>query len=321
MLRSNAAFLAVLLLSSPALAQNAWDPPSHEGFRRPDGWPRAPRSGASVEIGFWTAGREIPLLGTEERLTSVSGLARAGLVIAEVFEIGVIGGWAWGSWALDPFSDEAATAANPLVSGTFIASDDRYRLRVGAGVTIPAAPNDAQARYAGFYGAASRGLSELWLWAPARLSIVPSFSFEAVPANFFYVDAGVQLAVMIPVEDDFAAVVDGSEDPGEVDFVIQPFATLGFRHDAVLVAARFRTVFLPTLRGENDQAQMSLEPFVRLTGTIDTSASLLFGEIRLMMNLDDELGFAFDELRCDPSFATQRCRGVWGVFLAFGGGA
>jgi hypothetical protein len=316
---STALLSAVLCAAAPAAAQNAWDPPSYSGFRRLDQWPQPPRSGGSVEIGFWTASRAAGG-GGATNATSVSGLLRAGVVISEVFEIGAVAGWGWSELLLDPFGSEreAASASNPLISGTFIAGEQRWRLRAGLGVTIPAAPNDNDARYPAFYASATRGLSELWLWAPARVSIVPMFSFEAIPFDFFYFDAAVRAGILIPIANDYPAVM-GDPD-SEVDFVIDTQVTLGFRHDAILIGARFRSVFLPTLRSDDDQAQLSLEPLVRITGMIDTSSGLLFGELRLMMNLDHELGFAFAELSC-PNGSGDRCRGVWGVFLAIGGGA
>jgi hypothetical protein len=304
----------LLLVAAPASAQNAWDPPGQTGFRRPDGWEQAPRSGGSVELGFWTNSADT-VLGDVEA-TSVSGLARAGVVIEEVFEIGAVGGWAWGEVDTAFGAGDAASAANPLVSGTFIFSDTRFRLRAGFGLGIPAVPNESAARGAAFYGSATRGLTELWLWAPARFSMVPSFSIEAMPADFFYVDAAVRMGILIPVEDEQSAIL-GDPDNGEVDLVVDTQATVGFRHDLVMIGLRFRSVFLPTVREEDDQAQMSLEPFIRLTAGVDARSALVFGELRLLMNLDDELGFAFDELQCGLG---DKCRGVWGMFVAFGGG-
>lgn len=310
------AILLVLLIAAPLSAQNAWDPPGQAGFRRPDGWAQPPRSGGSVELGLWTNSAST-LLGDVDA-TAVSGLARAGVVIEEIVEVGAVFGWAWGEIDTTLGDRDAASAANPMLSASFLANDPRFRLRAGCGFAFPAAPNEGQAATAAFYGSAIRGMSELWLWSPARFSIVPMFSIEAMPADFFYVDAAVRTGILIPVEDDQPGVL-GDPDRGEADFVVDTQATVGFRHDYVLIALRYRTTFLPTVREEDDQAQVSLEPFIRLTAGVDpTSSTLLFGELRLLMNLDEELGFAFDELSC-PTLG-DKCRGVWGVFVSFGGG-
>ena len=126
------------------------------------------------------------------------------------------------------------------------------------------------------------------------------------------VEGGLQLGSLFPVQNDAPAVL--GDDPGQVDVAIQTRVGVGFRHDFFLGGVRFRGVFLPTVA--NDQAQTSMELFAR--GTWAASRALeLFGEWRLNMNLDRDLGFAFDQLSCNGD---GRCGGVWGMFFVVGAG-
>jgi hypothetical protein len=304
----------VLTVGSIAHAQTAaWDPPTHAGFTEPA------RSGGGVELGFWTANRNETFFDASASV--VNGLLRGAVVIDNLIEVGLVAGWGWGRLDLDfgifgGSTTEAATAADPLVYGGVVLGDQQWRLRVGGGIALPAAPSEGNATSVAYYSAATHGLGELWLWAPQRLSIVAYAIVEAVPVEYLYIEGALRPAVLIPVESDTSAVP--GDNAGDADFVVDASIAVGFRHDFVLAGVRVRGVFLPTIDDSLDQAQTSMEIFLRGTFPVEQIEGLMaFGEWRLVMNLDDDLGFAFDQLDCPTANA---CGGVWGMFFAFGVG-
>ncbi|MEC7525666.1 MAG: hypothetical protein VYE22_37635 [Myxococcota bacterium] len=286
------ATIMTCLLTSPAAAQRRVE-------HAPDRL--APlTSGGSVELGFHTRG-----IG-RTRVDGVSGLLRLRFVFDQTIEIGATAGWAWaGIQNFFGFLDgDAASAANPLIYGGLVLHDDHtWRLRLTGGLAFPAAPNEDQAALAAWTAASMRGYEELWLWAPARLTVVPGVQAEAVPVEFLYLEGTVRSGFLFPLEDRASIVGDT---PGEVDVSIETRFTAAFHHPNVLGGGRFRAVFLPTVDESRDQAQLSMDLFLRGIGRV--YGAELFGEWRLTMNLDDELGFAFDQ------------GGVWGMFFVFGGG-
>ncbi|MGE0786133.1 MAG: BamA/TamA family outer membrane protein [Sandaracinaceae bacterium] len=293
---------ATSLLPVTALAQPAWDTPSSSGFDL------VPRTGAAGDIGFWAAGR------SDQRVGSISGLLRTGLVLEEVFELGLTAGWAWTDFGADPIGitdGDHGAAANPFISGVGIVGEQRWRLRFGGGVGIPASLTSQEARYAQFYGGAIRGMSELWLWAADRVSVVGTLQLQLVPVDFLYIEASAQPALMIstrtgdPMTNVDLLPQEVAESAAlDLDATIDTHAAIAIRHDNVMGGLRFRAVFNPTF--ETNQEQLSLEAFVRGTYRIQGTSIELFAELRTLANLDRSLGFAYDEL------------GVWGTNLAFG---
>ncbi len=278
--------VAVVVLSAPvaASAQVAWDSPSSEGFVE------VPRTGANIEAGFW-GGDSGPA-----RFAFV-GLLRAGLVLDRAFEIGVDAGFSYG--ILSGEAGDHGASANPRISLRGIVGERRWRLRVGGGIAIPAIPSSDEARATALLGSQLRGYQELWLWGADRLSVVADAELVAVPVDFLYLEARVAAAALISASRNRFA-------PGQAESFWDPTidlsAAIGVRHDNLLAAVRFRQTFLPTF---DDQAQSSVELFLRPTTHIDDSSVELFGEVRASMNLDDPLGV---------TSATP----MWGVFLSFG---
>lgn len=258
-------------------------------------------SEGSVELGFFTGAIE-PV-----RVDAVSGLLRARLVFEQTIELGLVAGWGWAELDGTPFGlldGDAASAANPLLYGGLVLHDDHtWRVRLNGGLALPAAPDDGAAASAAGANAATRGLSELWLWAPSRLSIVPGAQIEAVPVEFLYLEGTLRTGFLFPLADRATVAFDT---PGEVDVSIESQFTAAFHHPNVLGGGRLRAVFIPTLDEDRDRAQLSMDLFVRGIGRVNDAE--LFAEWRLLMNLDDDLGFAFDQGK------------VWGMFFVFGGG-
>ncbi len=290
--------------ASPAAAQPRWDTPSARGFEL------VPRSGAAGELTMWAAAAE-----GEDQVGHLSGLLRAGLVLEQVLEIGLVAGWAWTDFdqqrdALGAIGNHGA-AANTLLSVMGVAGEQRWRFRFGAGATIPAGLTSSDARLASFYGAAVRGGSELWLWAADRVSAVGLLQLQLMPLDFFYLELGAEGAAMFSVytgeastaPDNVAQAVALSTG-GDVDATIQLRAAAALRDDNFMGGLRFRSVITPTL--DANTTQSSLEAFLRGTLRLDDSSIELFAEASFLVNLDPPLGFAFEPL------------GVWGAGLSFG---
>lgn len=304
--------LAATLLAWPtaSFAQPAWDTPSPEGFDL------VPRSGVSGELSFWAsagnAGDDSDVVG------HFSGLLRAGLLLEEVLELGLVAGFAWtdfgvanGVDAILGTSSNHGAAANPFLSVTGVFGEQRWRLRVGGGANIPAGLSSVESRLAAFYGSGVRGMSELWLWAADRTSAIGMLQLQLVPVDQLYLEASVQGGLLISTStlevDRQPTIVaqDVALSSGlDLDATIDMHAAIGFRNEDLLTGVRFRSVVTPTL--QTNIAQFSLEAFLRGTYRIPDSSIELFGEGRVLVNLDRPLGFGFEPL------------GVWGAHFAFG---
>ncbi|MFK7988766.1 MAG: POTRA domain-containing protein [Sandaracinaceae bacterium] len=285
-------FLAVALcVATPAQAQPSWDTPSPAGFREPA------RSGGEYEMGFFAG-------DTDAARGSLSGFGRLGISLNEVFDLRLTLGWGWGA-AND---NDAGSAANPFLAGLAVVGEERWRLRVGAGIAFPTAPATPSARQAAYLSASTRGLSELWLWVPERVSVVPMLEFQAVPVDGFYLDATLRPALIIPFDDDTPLFpLDSEGTRSDVDFALEAALGIGWRHENFLGGVRGRGLLVPTLQG--DILQTSGQLFARGTGRIDDGTLELFGEARFELNLDPDLGFG--------SAAGPR----WGLFFAIGASA
>ena len=255
-------------------------------------------SEGSVELGFFTG--SVGALGVD----GVSGLLRARLVFDQTIEVGLVAGWGWAEVDIGGVSADAASAANPLLYGGLVLHDDHtWRVRLNGGFALPAAPDEDRAAGVVGVNAATRGLAELWLWAPSRLSVVPGAQIEAVPVEFLYLEGSLRTGLLFPLAERPTIAGDTA---GEVDVSIESQFTAAFHHPNVLGGGRLRAVFIPTLDEDRDRAQLSMDLFVRGIGRVNDAE--LFAEWRLLMNLDDDLGFAFDQGK------------VWGMFFVFGGG-
>jgi hypothetical protein len=258
-----------------------------------------PRSGGSLELGFWTAGLE-----DGGRLGSISGLLRLGIVLERAVDVRLTLGGAYGDLdqAALGLGDSAGAFANPSLSAYGLFGEQRWRLRLGGGLAFPGVPSSPQAAQAAFFAAATQGLRELWLWTPQGLTPTVGASLEAMPVDYLYLDAAVSAGTLFAVGDEPAV-------PGEaeriVDLSIDASAAVGLRHDHVFGGVRGRGVFNPTFQ-DVDPVQWSLELFARGSGPLPDTPLEVFGEIRFFTNLDPPLGFAFD-----PG-------GVWGLFVAAG---
>ncbi len=273
---------AVLLAPAAASAQTAWDSPSEHGFDL------VPRTGANIEAAFWGLDNE------GQSLFAFSGLLRAGLVLDRVYELSLDAGFVYGvldDVQVGDFLREASgdhgASANPRFSLRGVFGERTWRMRVGGGATIPAIPSSEGARQVALIGSLIRGYQELWLWAANRASIVVDGELTLMPVDALYLELRAAVGTLLSVNRN--AFAPGQE-PDFVDVAIDLSAAIGYRHDNLLVGTRLRQTFLPTFEG--DQAQTSVELFLRPTGRIEGTSLELFGELRAMTNLDDPFGVA-----------------------------
>jgi hypothetical protein len=164
------------------------------------------------------------------------------------------------------------------------------RLRWSFGLALPVASTDADDFGLPLFTAlATRGLQDIYLWAPDTFSLVGRLRAEA----------GHELVLAF----DGAAIlsIPTSDDERDVDLTLQPAGELIVRvARPTSFGVRLSLAWLATSDGDN--TQLALAPFLRH----DFGSS--FVTAQLLMNLDEPLGFAFDE------------GGYWGFFLGVGGG-
>ena len=280
--------------ASEARAQLPWITPSEEGFEPPPADDAPVHFGGDLDLTLFRGGVQVLLANADA--TSFSARLNAAVVIDSVAEIGTTLGFTWGE-ARQAFTtdDDGAAPTNPWFYGAYVLDIEKLaRVRVGGGLAFPLDPRSTNDAIAAAYAAGTYGLDDMWLWLGNRFSLVPFASIEAVPIQYLYTAASLYLGILIPSSSDSGANTD-------VD--IQTTFAAGARVGPILGALRLRIVWFPTdTLGE--EAQVSLEPFVR--GVFDVGDASAFAELRLTMNLDDPLGFSFDQYK------------VWGIHLAGG---
>lgn len=195
--------------------------------------------------------------------------------------------------ASSEFSDESETEtviANPFVGFHYLFS---RRASVGVGVAAPAASisNDggaAQQAFAYVHAMLMNGAADLWLWAPDTVSVVVPFSFEDRNDSLLY-GAESHLALLIPTE-------DGRDTEVSLHFG----GKIGYAGRKARVGVKLQGVFVSDeVFGDDDQLQLSMAPFFQYR------LGRGYLSWRLVMNLDEPAGFAFDDGK------------VWGMY--FGG--
>jgi hypothetical protein len=165
------------------------------------------------------------------------------------------------------------------------------RVRWSGGIGLPtASPNDGSDFASLATAVGIHGLQDVYLWLPDTLSLVGRVRVEAGHTVLFAVDGAAYF--LIPTEDDGR----------DTDFGLQPAMELGFRLSGTTTfGARLAAVWVTT-GDDDDDVQASLTPFLR------HDFGSAFFTAQLLMNLDEPLGFAFDEGK------------YWGLFLGLGGG-
>ena len=184
--------------------------------------------------------------------------------------------------------DSAFILGAPYIGVNHIDSTGSMRYRIGGGIALGFQEySDLGEGLAAAGGILVRGRQDQWLYWPERVSLVVPFRIEGGDDFVWSVDAAA--AVLIPT------------DSGDTEIVLQPAPGIGFPvGGSTIVGARLPIVWDVTRDGDN--AQISLEPFVR--AILGESGFFL---ARFTMPIDEPQGFAFDD------------DGTWGLHV--GGGA
>jgi hypothetical protein len=236
-----------------------------------------------AELGFYDS----------DALTSLSGEIGFGLLLSPRFELEGILPFGYANTP-DPElgdgvvvlgdDDDGFDVGNPYVGINIF--DDRLRWSLGIG--LPVASNDfGPSLVAPWF---MHGLQDPHLWLNETLSFVGRMRAEA----------GNEVVVAF----DGAAIVavpTGDDDGRDTEIFLQPAGELIVRvARPTSFGARLSLQWVVT--GDGDDTQFALAPFLRH----DFGASFL--SVLLNMNLDEPLGFAFDDGR------------FWGLFVTFGSG-
>jgi hypothetical protein len=254
---------------------------------------------AYVDVGFIHSTQSYSFFGAEVDyyLTSLSWILGGGYKVTPNLELEVMlpMGWAEagvsGSQGVIVSSDSNAGfgVGNLHFGANYLHAGDRYRLKVGGAVQYGPWNNDLENenRAALGYGAYARSIHDVGLWAPEMLSLVAPARFEFGEELVLGGDAA--LGIHIPTNN------------GDVELTIQIDPSLGyFVSPTVLLGARLPFIFVPTESGD-DATQLAVEPYARF----DIGRG--FVATRFTLNIDDPLGFSFDEGK------------IWAIHLGGGG--
>lgn len=179
--------------------------------------------------------------------------------------------------------DDGFDIGNPYIGINLF--DDRLRWSFGIG--LPVASDFGVPLVAAWF---TRGLQDPHLWLSDTLSFVGRVRAEAGNEVVLAFDGAA-----------IVAVPTGDDDARDVELFLQPAGELIVRvARPTSFGARLSLQWAVT--GDGDRAQLALAPFLRQ----DFGTSFLTAQ--LLMNLDEPLGFAFDE------------GGFWGLFIGIGSG-
>jgi hypothetical protein len=250
------------------------------------------------ELGFYTEGdSESQTSGgftieSSSRLWSVSAIVGGGYKIAPELEIEAMLPLAFFNYSFSTSFDGPGTefdtedsdsmtevaVGNLQLGVNYLRSEGPLRMKIGGALqyglwTID--PSDEFGLTLGFAGYA-RGGQDISLWAPETLSLVTPSRVEYGGQAVFTGDGSLGLHV--------------PTDGGDVEVSIQLAPGFGiYASETVLIGGRFPFAWYPTESGSG-ATFFAFEPY----GRFDVSESA-FLNVRLTLNIDEPLGFSFDE--------------------------
>jgi hypothetical protein len=293
----SAAFLSTLTFAAHTFAQEPPTPATADGFAAPNGQLGA---GLSIskegtgrvfgEFSFFSGGLASGFV--EADITSLGLVLGGGYKLTPELELDVMLPMAFGTYSVtsDGMSegDSGIGIANLHVGAHWMKSKDELRYKLGG--ALEWGPWNSDYDFGPgiglVYSAAARGAQDAGLWAPETLTILAPARIEYGHRLAFTGDAA--LAGHIPT------------DGGDFDFsvLLAPGVAYGVS-DSILIGARLPMVFM--LTDSSDMAQLGFEPNARF------DLGRAFINTRFTLNLDEPLGFSFDEGR------------VWGLHVGGGG--
>lgn len=224
----------------------------------------------------------------EVSFTSLSIDFGARFKVAEPLALSIDWGFSDLSVSASGRSGSGGGIGNPFVAFHYLLRLDRGVLDLGAGLAAPIASDEPTDIIANSYAGAIHGGFNLWQWSPNSVlpMVVPlRGAFDWGSARLAFDTA---LAVYAPLESDI-----------DTDVHLQAGVQAGPAFGSVEIGARFQAFMSVTDDGDN--AQLSTGPYVRAT-----FGSAFVGGW-LCLNLDEPLGFAFDDGK------------VWGLLATAGG--
>jgi hypothetical protein len=254
---------------------------------------------AYAELAFIHSSQSQSLFGAEydSYVTGVSWILGGGYKVRPNLELEVMLPMSWAETGFTAsqggieLSDSSAAFAvgNPHVGVNYLHADQRFRLKVGGALEIAPWNRDigGEGRFALAAGALARSMQDPGLWAPEVLSIV-------TPAR-------IEFGEKLVLGGDGALGLHVPTDGRDVELSIQLNPSFGyFASDTALVGLRLPFIWMPTQSGDS-ATQLALEPYARFD--FDPA----FINTRFTLNLDDPLGFSFDEGK------------VWAIHVGGGG--
>jgi len=174
--------------------------------------------------------------------------------------------------------DSAFELANPYIALFYGKRSDRRVARIGGGLALPVLDADGFAM-APFLGAATRGLMDMWIYAPEALSFVVPVQLQ-VRATTLVLGVDAALAMMV--------MTGGSEEGDDVEVPLQASALVGAALGDLTLGLRLQVASILTADGDN--TQLSVLPFIQadLNG-----GGFIHGG--LLVNLDEPLGVLGDD--------------------------
>jgi hypothetical protein len=189
----------------------------------------------------------------------------------------------------------AAGVGNPFVGVSYVLDGPEVRFKAGGGFAFPVLDAESDDQVSGAVaGLFTRAIQTGWLWAPDALAVVFPVHVEA-PLNspvLFIGDATPYMLIPVRRRSSTDMLVELA--PGLGGYVSKD-VVIGVRMPLVLAVTGNSAV------GNQDKAQVSLEPFLRI------ASDPVFFSARFTMPIDEPLGFAFDEGK------------VWGLNVGIGG--
>jgi hypothetical protein len=249
--------------------------------------PRRPRGQVSVETTFFHRELDTFLGEDDVRFTVFSPLLDFWLRVRP--HLSVDAAWGFGFGVVNPdgfYRDRGFHFGNPYVGLSYLAYTNGLVFRAGGGVALPLS-SVTDDRDAGALGVAAgtlwtRGLWDLWLWDRAALSLVVTARIEGVHTSRLWLAAEASHAFLFYPEDN-----ERSLDDDELEAMFQIGGEIGYDANGIIPGLGLQAVWLYTAQGDEAQAAMTL--FLQFQWT------RAFLRLALFMNLDDPLGFAFDD--------------------------
>ncbi len=286
MKRTWLAGLAIWMAAAPLGAQGYFAAPNGQTGAGLSFSPEQ-RGRAYAELAFTHSAQSVSFFGAEydSYVTGLSWILGGGYKVLPNLELEVMLPMSWAeigattSQGTLEVSDSSSgfAVANLHLGANYLHANERFRLKVGGALEIAPWNRDlgGEGRFALVAGAVARSAQDQGLWAPEVLSVV-------TPAR-------IEFGETLVLGGDGALGLHVPTDGRDVELSVQLNPSLGYyATDTVLVGARLPFIWMPTDSGDS-ATQLAFEPYARFDfdpGFINT---------RFTLNLDDPLGFAFDE--------------------------